>query len=185
MPTPRLKQKYHDKIAPELKKTLGYTSIMQVPKLLKITINQGLGSAISNPKLLENGLEELTLITGQKAVPTKAKKSISNFKLREGTPIGAKVTLRGNYMYEFLDRLITITLPRAREFKGISPTAFDEQGNYTLGIKEQIIFLEISMDKITKLTGMNITFVTSCKDKKTSYALLKTLGLPFKNMHKP
>ncbi|MEM7174048.1 MAG: 50S ribosomal protein L5 [Bacteroidota bacterium] len=180
MKTPRLKKKYQEKIIPELKKQLGYTSPMQVPKLEKIVINQGLGEAIGNAKILENALEEITLIAGQKAVSTKAKKSISNFKLREGMAIGAKVTLRSHHMYEFLDRLITISLPRSRDFKGISPKGFDQQGNYTLGIKEQIIFLEISMDKVSKLTGMNITFVTSCKDQKISYALLKAFGLPFK-----
>lgn len=181
---PRLKKKYQEELVPTLKKSLGHTSVMQVPKLEKICINQGLGSAISNPKLLEVALQELTLITGQKAVPTKAKKSISQFKLREGMAIGARVTLRGDYMYEFLDRIITIALPHVRDFRGISEKAFDGQGNYTLGVKEQLIFPEISIDKVNNVTGMNITFVTSSQDNKESHALLKAFGFPFKNLHK-
>ncbi len=181
---PLLKKKYQKEIIPTLKKTLGHTSVMQVPKLKKICINQGLGSAISNPKQLDTALQELTLITGQKAVPTKAKKSISQFKLREGMAIGARVTLRGSYMYEFLNRLISLALPCVRDFKGLSEKAFDKQGNYTLGIKEQLIFPEINIDKVNNVTGMNITFVTSTQNTKESYALLKAFGFPFKNLHK-
>ena len=176
---PRLKKKYHETIIPTLKKELGYSSVMQVPRLQKICINVGLGIAIKQPKLLEEVIQQLTLITGQKAVATKAKKSVSNFKLREGMSIGARVTLRGNYMYEFLDRLITLALPCIRDFQGINPKGFDGQANYTLGIKEQIIFNEISIDKVTKITGMNITFVTNTTDKEASFKVLKALGLPF------
>lgn len=183
MSVPTLKNKYDKQIRPQLKKKFDYSSIMQVPKLVKIVINQGVGSAISNPKMLETAIQELTMITGQKAIATKAKKSISNFKLRAGMAIGAKVTLRRERMYEFLERLTTLALVRKSGFAGINPKGFDKQGNYTLGIKEQIIFPEISMDKINKLTGINITFVTSSKDKKVSYALLHALGLPFTNMH--
>jgi large subunit ribosomal protein L5 len=177
---PRLKREYQEEIIPALKKSLGYTSVMQVPKLEKICINQGLGFTLTNPKLLSSALEELSLITGQKAVATKAKKSIAQFKLKEGMVVGARVTLRRNHMYEFLDRLITISLAHVKDFQGISLKGFDKQGTYTLGIREQLIFPEISMDKISKVTGMNITFVTSAKDSTSSYALLKAFGLPFK-----
>jgi large subunit ribosomal protein L5 len=181
---PRLKQKYIKEIIPSLKKEGGYSSPMQVPKLLAIHISQGLAEAKTNQKLLDRSIDELTLITGQKAVPTVARKAISNFKLRAGVKIGARVTLRGARMYEFLDRFVNFALPRSRDFSGISDTSFDQQGNYTCGIKEQIIFPEISMDKIDKIRGMNITFVTSAEDRAGSYSLLKALGMPFKNMHK-
>ena len=152
---------------------------MQVPKIQKISINQGLGAAVNDKKLVPSGVEELTLITGQKAVATKAKKSISNFKLREDMPIGAKVTLRGEIMYEFLDRLISVALPRVRDFRGLNSNGFDGNGNYTLGIKEQIIFPEISIDKINKVTGMNITIVIDSNTDEESYELLKAFGMPF------
>ena len=155
----RLKQMYVEEIVPNLMEKLHYKSIMQVPKIKKISINQGLGAAVNDKKLIQSGVDELTLITGQKAVATKAKKSISNFKLREHMPIGAKVTLRGRMMYEFLDRLISVALPRVRDFRGLNYKGFDGNGNYTLGIKEQIIFPEISIDKINRVAGMNITIV--------------------------
>ena len=173
MATSRLKTKYNDEIIPSLMETLKFKSIMQVPKIKKISVNQGLGAAVNDKKLIQFSVDELTQITGQKAVATKAKKSISNFKLREGMPIGAKVTLRGNMMYEFLDRLISVALPRVRDFRGLSSKGFDKNGNYTLGIKEQIIFPEISIDKINKLTGMNITIVIDSRSPKESFELLK------------
>ena len=179
MATSRLKTKYNDEIAPSLMERLKFKSIMQVPKIKKISVNQGLGAAVNDKKLIQFSVDELTQVTGQKAVATKAKKSISNFKLREGMPIGAKVTLRGNMMYEFLDRLISVALPRVRDFRGLSSKGFDKNGNYTLGIKEQIIFPEISIDKINKLTGMNITIVIDSKSAKESFELLKAFGMPF------
>jgi large subunit ribosomal protein L5 len=179
MEFPRLKKKYIDEIAPDLMEKLQYKSVMQVPKIKKIAINQGLGAAVNDKKLIQAGVDELTLITGQKAVATKAKKSISNFKLREDLPIGAKVTLRGNIMYEFLDRLISVSLPRVRDFRGLNNKGFDGNGNYTLGVKEQIIFPEISIDKINKVTGMNITIVIDSNTDKESYELLKAFGMPF------
>ena len=179
MATSRLKKIYIDQIIPALMEKLQYKSIMQVPKIQKISINQGLGAAVNDKKLVPSGVEELTLITGQKAVATKAKKSISNFKLREDMPIGAKVTLRGEIMYEFLDRLISVALPRVRDFRGLNSNGFDGNGNYTLGIKEQIIFPEISIDKINKVTGMNITIVIDSNTDEESYELLKAFGMPF------
>ena len=179
MATSRLKKIYIDEIIPALMEKLQYKSIMQVPKIQKISINQGLGAAVNDKKLVPSGVEELTLITGQKAVATKAKKSISNFKLREDMPIGAKVTLRGEIMYEFLDRLISVALPRVRDFRGLNSNGFDGNGNYTLGIKEQIIFPEISIDKINKVTGMNITIVIDSNTDEESYELLKAFGMPF------
>ena len=179
MATSRLKKIYIDEIIPALIEKLQYKSIMQVPKIQKISINQGLGAAVNDKKLVPSGVEELTLITGQKAVATKAKKSISNFKLREHMPIGAKVTLRGEIMYEFLDRLISVALPRVRDFRGLNSNGFDGNGNYTLGIKEQIIFPEISIDKINKVTGMNITIVIDSNTDEESYELLKAFGMPF------
>ena len=161
-----------------------YKSIMQVPKLTKITVNKGIGAAVADKKLVDVGVEELTTITGQKAVPTKAKTSISNFKLREGMPIGARVTLRGDKMYEFLDRLMSIALPRVRDFKGIKDSGFDGRGNYTLGVKEQIIFPEISIDKVSKISGMDITFVTTANSDEESYELLKAFGMPFASKNK-
>lgn len=179
MTASRLKQMYFEEIVPSLMKKHQYKSIMQVPKIKKISINQGLGSAVNDKKLIQSGVDELTLITGQKAVATKAKKSISNFKLREHMPIGAKVTLRGRMMYEFLDRLISVALPRVRDFRGLNHKGFDGNGNYTLGIKEQIIFPEISIDKINRVTGMNITIVIDSNNDKESYELLKAFGMPF------
>ncbi|EMR04040.1 50S ribosomal protein L5 [Cesiribacter andamanensis AMV16] len=154
---------------------------MQVPKLVKISINRGVGAAVADKKLVDVSIDELSTIAGQKAVATKAKLSISNFKLREGMPIGAKVTLRGERMYEFLDRLMTVALPRVRDFKGINSKGFDGRGNYTLGVQEQIIFPEISIDKVNRITGMNITFVTTADTDEECYALLKEFGLPFSN----
>ena len=180
MARPRLKEKYIQEVVPQLKKELQYTSVMQVPRLEKICINQGVGAAVSDKKLIETAIQELSAIAGQKAISAKAKKSVSNFKLREGMPIGVTVTLRGNKMYEFLDRLITLALPRVRDFRGISPKSFDSRGNYNLGIKEQIIFPEISIDKVNRLAGMNITFVTNTTHNKAAYQLLKSLGMPFK-----
>lgn len=179
MANPRLKDKYLEEIVPALKEKFQYTSIMQVPKITKIAINKGIGEATADKKLVDIGVEELTTITGQKAVPTKAKNAISNFKLREGMPIGAKVTLRGERMYEFLDRLLTVALPRVRDFRGVKDKGFDGRGNYTLGVKEQIIFPEISIDKVNKITGMDITFVTTAQTDEESYELLKAFGMPF------
>lgn len=175
----RLRKIYIDKIVPVLKEKLQYKSLMQVPKIKKISINQGLGASVNDKKLIQHGIDELSLITGQKAVATKAKASISNFKLREGMPIGVKVTLRGNIMYEFLDRLISVALPRVRDFRGLNDRGFDGNGNYTLGVKEQIIFPEISIDKISKVTGMNITIVIDSNSDKDSFELLKAFGMPF------
>ncbi|MEP0368942.1 MAG: 50S ribosomal protein L5 [Cyclobacteriaceae bacterium] len=179
MARPRLKDKYLNEIVGELKTKFEYKSIMEVPKLLKISVNKGIGAAVADKKLVDVGVEELTTITGQKAVPTVAKNSISNFKLREGMPIGARVTLRGDRMYEFLDRLMTVALPRVRDFKGIKTKGFDGRGNYTLGVEEQIIFPEISIDKVNRISGMDITFVTSAKTDEESLALLKAFGMPF------
>lgn len=178
---PRLKTVYREKIAKDLMKEFNYSSVMEVPKLVKICINQGVGDATQDKKLVDNALSEITMITGQKAVPTIAKKSVSNFKLREGMPIGARVTLRDERMYEFLERLVSVALPRVRDFRGISDKSFDGRGNYSLGIKEQIIFPEINLDKINRVTGMDITFVTTAKTDAEALALLKHLGLPFKN----
>ena len=181
MATPRLKEKYNNEIVPELKERFQYSSIMEVPRVVKINVNKGIGAAVADKKLVDTGIDELTLITGQKAVPTIAKKSVSNFKLREGMPIGARVTLRGDKMYEFLDRLMSVALPRVRDFRGISEKGFDGRGNYTLGVKEQIIFPEISIDQVTKINGMNITIVTTAKTNEESYELLKAFGFPFAN----
>ena len=184
MANPRLKEKYLNEITPMLKEKFQYKSVMQVPKILKISINKGIGAGVVDKKAVDTGIEELTAITGQKAVPTKAKHSISNFKLREGMAIGARVTLRGDRMYEFLDRLMTVALPRVRDFRGISEKGFDGRGNYTLGVKEQIIFPEISIEKVSRISGMNITFVTNAKTDEESYELLKAFGLPFANSKK-
>jgi len=184
MSTPRLKEKYLKEIVPALKEKFQYKSIMQVPKIEKISINKGMDIAVTDKKLIDVALEEITSITGQKAVSTKSKKAISNFKLREDMPIGVKVTLRGAKMYEFLDRLMSIALPRVRDFRGINPKGFDGRGNYTLGVKEQIIFPEISIDKVNKISGMDITFVTSAKSDEESYELLKAFGMPFANANK-
>ena len=182
--TPRLADKYKKEVVPALVKKFGYKSIMQTPKLEKISINRGVNGAVADKKLVDVAVDELTNITGQKAVSTQSKKDISNFKLRKGMPIGARVTLRGEKMYEFLDRLISVALPRVRDFKGISDKAFDGRGNYTLGVTEQIIFPEIDIDKVNKITGMDITFVTTAQTNQEAYELLKELGLPFKNIKK-
>jgi len=179
--TPRLKSKYKDEIRTALKDKFQYKSVMQVPKLEKIAINQGVGGATTDKKLIETTIVELTTITGQQAVSSKSKKDISNFKLRKNMPIGVRVTLRDNTMYEFLDRLIAVALPRIRDFKGINDKGFDGRGNYTLGITEQIIFPEINIDKINKIQGMDITFVTSANNDVEALELLKQFGLPFKN----
>lgn len=180
----RLEEKYNSLVKDELVKKFNYKSIMQVPHLEKIVVNVGAGDAVADSKVIDQIVKELATITGQKPVVTKAKKSIANFKLREGTPIGVKVTLRGDYMYAFFDRLVSIALPRVRDFRGVSRNSFDGRGNYTLGIQEQIIFPEINIDSITKILGMNITFVTSAKTDEEGYALLKEFGLPFKNAKK-
>ncbi|MFL0685955.1 MAG: 50S ribosomal protein L5 [Algoriphagus aquaeductus] len=181
MANPRIKVKYLNDIVPALKEKFQYSSVMQVPKLTKIVINKGIGAAVADKKLVDQGVEELSLITGQRAVATKAKIAVSNFKLREGMPIGAKVTLRGEKMYEFLDRLMTVALPRVRDFKGISDKGFDGRGNYTLGVTEQIIFPEISIEKVNRISGMDITFVTTAGTDEEAFALLKAFGMPFVN----
>src|SRR5690242_2476914 len=178
--TPRLADKYKQEVVPALMKKFGYKSIMQTPKLEKICINRGVNGAVADKKLVDVAVDELSQISGQKAVPTYSKKDISNFKLRKGVPIGARVTLRGEKMYEFLDRLISVALPRVRDFKGINDKSFDGRGNYTLGVTEQIIFPEIDIDKVNKITGMDITFVTTGKTNEEAYELLKELGMPFK-----
>ncbi len=177
---PRLKKIYYEKVVPELKDDFGYKNIMQVPRLIKIVVNMGLGEAINDGKLLDAMSGDLALITGQKPVITRAKKSVSNFKLREGMAIGLKVTLRKDYMWEFYDRLVNVALPRTRDFRGVSPRAFDGHGNYTLGIKEHIIFPEINYDKVYKIKGMNITIVTSAETDEEAKALLDKLGMPFR-----
>lgn len=182
--TPRLASKYQQEVVPALMKKFGYKTIMQAPKLEKICVNRGVNGAVADKKAVDVAVEELSNITGQKAVPTLSKKDISNFKLRKGMPIGARVTLRGERMFEFLDRLVSIALPRVRDFKGISDKAFDGRGNYTLGVTEQIIFPEIDIDKVAKITGMDITFVTTANTNEEAYELLKEMGLPFKNAKK-
>lgn len=180
---PRLQKKYKDEVVQKLMDEFNYGSIMEVPRLLKISINQGLGEATQDRKVVEEALEELSVISGQKAVPTRAKKSVSNFKLREGMTIGARVTLRKIKMYEFLDRFISVALPRVRDFRGISDKSFDGRGNYNMGLSEQIIFPEINMEKVNKIKGMDVTFVTTAKTDAEAFALLKYLGLPFKNQN--
>ncbi|SEM40000.1 LSU ribosomal protein L5P [bacterium A37T11] len=180
---PRLKTKYRDEIRTALKEKFQYKSVMQVPRLTKIAINQGIGGATTDKKLIENAISELTTITGQQAISAKSKKDVSNFKLRKGMPIGVRVTLRDAKMYEFLDRLIAVALPRIRDFKGINDKGFDGRGNYTLGITEQIIFPEINIDKINKILGMDITFVTTATTDVEALELLKQFGLPFKNQN--
>jgi large subunit ribosomal protein L5 len=182
--TPRLADKYKKEVVPALMKRFTYSTVMQVPRLEKICINRGVNGAVSDKKLVDVALEELTIISGQKAIPTMSKKDISNFKLRKNMPIGARVTLRGTKMYEFLDRLIATSLPRVRDFKGINEKAFDGRGNYTLGVTEQIIFPEIDIDKVNKITGMDITFVTTAQTNEEAYELLKELGMPFKGAKK-
>ena len=178
---PRLKKDYNERVISELKKEFSYKSVMQVPKILKIVVSKGVGAAVADKKLVDHAIDELTLITGQKAISTLSKKDIASFKLRKGMPIGAKVTLRGEKMYEFLDRLITAALPRVRDFQGLKVGGFDGRGNYTLGISEQIIFPEIDIDKVNKISGMDITIVTSSKTNQEAKSLLKEIGLPFKN----
>jgi large subunit ribosomal protein L5 len=178
--SPRLKSKYRAEIVPALKDRFKYKSVMQVPRLEKICLNQGVGDAVSDKKLIETAVKEMTMITGQRAVPTYSTKDISNFKLRKGVAIGVRVTLRGDKMYEFLDRLIAAALPRIRDFKGVNDKGFDGMGNYTLGITEQIIFPEVDIDKITKMNGMDITFVTSASTDKEAHELLVEFGIPFK-----
>ena len=176
----RLKERYENEIVKSLMTKFNYSSVMQVPAMEKIVINIGVGDAVSNSKLLDEAVNELTLISGQKPVITRAKKSIAGFKLREGAPIGCKVTLRGERMYEFLDKLVNISLPRVRDFRGVSNNSFDGRGNYTLGIKEQLIFPEINFDKVNKLRGMDIVFVTTAKTDEEGHELLAQLGMPFK-----
>lgn len=180
--TPRLADKYKKDVVPALMKKFGYDTVMQAPKLLKICLNRGVNGAVADKKLVDIAVEELSTITGQKAVATNSKKDISNFKLRKNMPIGARVTLRGEKMFEFLDRLISVSLPRVRDFKGISEKSFDGRGNYTLGVTEQIIFPEIDIDKVNKITGLDITFVTTANTNEEAYELLKELGMPFRNI---
>ena len=182
--TPRLADKYTKEVVPALSKKFGYKSVMQTPKLEKICINRGVNGAVNDKKLVDIAIEELTTITGQKAVPTISKKDISNFKLRKAMPIGCRVTLRGVNMYEFLDRMVSISLPRVRDFKGINDKSFDGRGNYTMGVNEQIIFPEIDIDKVNRISGMDITFVTTARTNEEAYELLKEMGMPFKNAKK-
>ncbi len=177
---PRLKLEYNERIVNNLKETFGYKSVMQVPKLEKVVLSRGVGSAVSDKKLIEHAIDELTIITGQKAIATISKKDVASFKLRKGMAIGAKVTLRGERMYEFLDRLVTAALPRVRDFQGVKATGFDGRGNYTLGVTEQIIFPEIDIDKVNRINGMDITFVTTAKTDQEAKSLLTELGIPFK-----
>lgn len=181
---PRLQKKYKDEVVSALMKKFGYKTIMQVPRLEKICLNQGVKGSVADKKLIDDAVKEMTMVTGQKAVPTMSKKDISNFKLRKNMPIGTRVTLRGTNMYEFLDRLIAISLPRVRDFKGINEKSFDGRGNYTMGVTEQIIFPEINIDKVARISGMDITFVTSGNTNEEAYELLKELGMPFKNIKK-
>ena len=182
--TARLADKYKQEVVPALMKKFGYKTIMQAPKLTKICLNRGVNGAVADKKLIDVAIDELSNITGQKAVSTMSKKDISNFKLRKNMPIGAKVTLRGVKMYEFLDRLVSVSLPRVRDFKGINDKSFDGRGNYTLGVNEQIIFPEIDIDKVNKITGLDITFVTTARTNEEAYELLKEMGMPFKNIKK-
>ena len=182
--SPRLADKYKKDVVPALMKRFSYDTVMQVPRLEKICINRGVNGAVSDKKLVDVAIDELTNISGQKAVPTMSKKDISNFKLRKNMPIGARVTLRGTKMYEFLDRLIATALPRVRDFKGINEKAFDGRGNYTLGITEQIIFPEIDIDKVNKITGLDITFVTTAQTNEEAFELLKEMGMPFRGVKK-
>lgn len=178
--TLRIKKKYQEEVAPALMEQFQYSTVMRCPKIVKVVLNQGVNGATQDKKLVDTAVEEMSLITGQKAVPTIAKKSVSNFKLREGMPIGAKVTLRGEKMWEFLERLISIALPRVRDFRGINPKSFDGRGNYTMGITEQIIFPEINIDKVPRITGMDLTIVTTAHTDEEAKALLTGIGLPFK-----
>lgn len=181
---PKLQTKYKSEIVPALMKQFEYKTVMQVPRLVKISLNQGIGAALTDKKLIDFGVDEMTNITGQKAVPTISKRDVSNFKLRKGSPIGVRVTLRSEKMYEFLERLISVALPRVRDFRGINDKGFDGRGNYSFGITEQIIFPEIDIDKLNKINGMDITFVTTARTDQEAMALLKEFGLPFKNQKK-
>ncbi len=181
---PRLQKKYSEEVVPALMKKFGYSTVMQCPRLVKVCLNQGVKGSVSDKKLIDDAVNEMTMISGQKAVPTLSKKDISNFKLRKAMPIGCRVTLRGVNMYEFLDRMISVTLPRVRDFKGINDKSFDGRGNYTMGVTEQIIFPEINIDKITRISGMDITYVTTAQTNEEAYELLKELGMPFKNIKK-
>lgn len=182
--SPRLQKKYKDEVVPALMKKFGYTTVMQCPRLEKICLNQGVKGSVGDKKLIDDAVNEMTMISGQKAVPTLSKKDISNFKLRKAMPIGTRVTLRGANMYDFLDRLVSISLPRVRDFKGVNEKSFDGRGNYTMGVTEQIIFPEINIDKITRISGMDVTFVTTARTNEEAYELLKELGMPFKNAKK-
>ena len=182
--SPRLQKKYQDEVVPALMKRFGYKTIMQCPRLEKICLNQGVKGSVGDKKLIDDAVAEMSTISGQKAVPTLSKKDISNFKLRKAMPIGARVTLRGANMYDFMDRLVAISLPRVRDFKGINEKSFDGRGNYTMGVTEQIIFPEINIDKVGRISGMDITFVTTAQTNEEAYELLKELGMPFKNAKK-
>ncbi|OSZ78260.1 50S ribosomal protein L5 [Chitinophagaceae bacterium IBVUCB1] len=182
--TPRLQKKYKDEVVPALMKKFGYTTVMQCPRLVKICLNQGVKGSVSDKKMIDDAVTEMTNISGQKAVATLSKKDISNFKLRKAMPIGCRVTLRHTNMFEFLDRFVSVTLPRVRDFKGINDKSFDGRGNYTMGVTEQIIFPEINIDKVARISGMDITFVTTARTNEEAYELLKELGLPFKNIKK-
>lgn len=181
---PRLKEQYKSEIVPALINQFNYHTVMQVPRLVKISLNQGIGAALTDKKLIDYGVDEMTNITGQKAVATISKRDVSNFKLRKGSPVGVRVTLRGDKMYEFLERLVAVALPRVRDFRGISDKGFDGRGNYSFGVTEQIIFPEIDIDKLNKINGMDITFVTTARTDQEALALLKEFGLPFKNQKK-
>jgi len=181
---PRLHKKYNEEIIPNLTKEFSYKTVMQVPKLVKISLNQGISAALTDKKLIETGVAEMSAITGQKAVPTISKRDVSNFKLRKGNAIGVRVTLRGKKMFEFLDRLVSVSLPRVRDFNGISDKGFDGRGNYSFGVTEQLIFPEIDIDKVSKINGMDITIVTTAESDAEAFALLKEFGLPFKNQKK-
>ena len=182
--TPRLQKKYLDEVVPALMKKFGYKSVMQCPRLVKVCLNQGVKGSTSDKKLIDDAINEMTNISGQKAVPTMSTKDISNFKLRKAMPIGCRVTLRSTNMYDFLDRFVSVSLPRVRDFKGINEKSFDGRGNYTMGVTEQIIFPEINIDKINRISGMDITFVTTARTNEEAYELLKELGMPFKNIKK-
>lgn len=182
--TTRLQKKYRDEVVPALMKKFGYKTVMQVPRIEKICLNQGVKGSVSDKKLIDDAVTEMSTISGQKAVPTLSKKDISNFKLRKHMPIGARVTLRGANMFDFMDRLVSVSLPRVRDFKGINDKSFDGRGNYTMGVTEQIIFPEINIDKINRISGMDITFVTSARTNEEAYELLKEMGMPFKNVKK-
>lgn len=182
--TPRLQKKYKEEVVSALMKKFGYKTVMQAPRLVKICLNQGVKGSVADKKLIDDAVNEMTTISGQKAVPTLSKKDISNFKLRKAMPIGTRVTLRGANMYDFMDRLVAISLPRVRDFKGINEKSFDGRGNYTMGVTEQIIFPEINIDRINRISGMDITFVTTAQTNEEAYELLKEMGMPFKNMRK-